>query len=344
MADIRNYGLIRHFRTDPTFHVLRYRGGRVRRRGRGLAFWFLPMSASIAEVPVDDRELVLTFHARSSDFQQVSVQGVITYRVVDPDRLAERVDFTLDLASGAYTKQPLEKLSLMITQIAQQHANAYLTATAVRQILVEGYERIRDLVSAGLAADPGLTESGIAIVSVRIAFLQPSAELEKAMEMPMREQIQQQADEASFARRAMAVENERAIQENELQNQIELAKREQTLIDQRGSNERKRVEQEAAARRIDAEAEAHRSGIAASARAESLRLVESARVEAERERMAVYRDLPQSVLLGLAAQELAGKLQRIEHLNITPELLGPLFSELLQAGTDRLRARGSERK
>ena len=40
------------------------------------------------------------------------------------------------------------------------------------------------------------------------------------------------ADEAAFARRAMAVEKERAIQENELQNRIELAKKEEGLIEQ----------------------------------------------------------------------------------------------------------------
>ncbi|HKP58743.1 MAG TPA: SPFH domain-containing protein [Polyangiales bacterium] len=339
MADIRNYAFLRHFRSDPTSHVLKYRSGRVQRSGRGLVFWFLPMSASIAEIPVDDRELVLLFHARSSDFQDLSVQGVVTFRVVDPERLAQRVDFTLDLASGAHTKQPLEKLSAAITQIAQQHATTYVMATPVRQILIEGHERIRAAVLAGLLADEALADAGVSVVSVRIGFLRPSSELEKALEMPIREKIQQQADEASFARRAAAVENERAIQENELQNQIELAKREQTLIVQRGTNERERVEQEAEARRIDAEAEAQRTEIDANASAESLRLVELARVEAERERMAVYRDIPQSVMLGLAAQQFAGKFERIEHLNVTPELLGPLFAQLLQAGTERLRER-----
>ena len=38
----------------------------------------------------------------------------------------------------------------------------------------------------------------------------------------------------------------------------------------------------------------------------------------------------------LAARELAGKLQRIEHLNITPELLTPLLAGVLEAGTKRL--------
>jgi len=51
--------------------------------------------------------------------------------------------------------------------------------------------------------------------------------MEKAMEAPIRECIQQEADEAAFARRALAVEKERAIKENELKNQIELAKRDE---------------------------------------------------------------------------------------------------------------------
>src|SRR5512139_978213 len=117
MAEIRNFGFVRHLRSEPTSHILKYRRGALQKSGRGLAFWFLPLSASIAEVPVDDRELPFLFHGRSADFQDVTAQGVVTYRVVDPVRISERVDFTLDLSSGAYTKQPLEKLSLLLTQL-----------------------------------------------------------------------------------------------------------------------------------------------------------------------------------------------------------------------------------
>jgi hypothetical protein len=37
----------------------------------------------------------------------------------------------------------------------------------------------------------------------------------------------------------------------------------------------------------------------------------------------------------LAVQELSGKLQ-VEHLNITPDLLGPILNRVLQAGARRL--------
>ena len=59
--------------------------------------------------------------------------------------------------------------------------------------------------------------------------------------MPTREAIQQAADEATFQRRAQAVEKERAIQENELQNKIELARREEQLIAQKGQHLRTRT-------------------------------------------------------------------------------------------------------
>ncbi len=50
----------------------------------GLSFWFRPLTAVLSEVPVDDRELPLLFHARTADFQEVTVQATVTYRVVDP--------------------------------------------------------------------------------------------------------------------------------------------------------------------------------------------------------------------------------------------------------------------
>ena len=101
-------------------------------------------------------------------------------------------------------------------------------------------EEVRDLTQR-------IRGMGLEVVSVRVGAVKPVAEVEKALQVPVREGIQQEADEATFRRRAEAVEKERAIQENELQNQIELARREADLIERRGENERKRVTDEAAA-------------------------------------------------------------------------------------------------
>ena len=376
MAEIRRYPFFRHLRTDASSFVLHYRGTRLLRSGRGMAFWFRPLTDSVAEVPADDRELALVINGRSADFQEVSVQGVLTYRVVDPAKLASRVDFTVDSGKGSFLRQPLEKISQALSQLAQQHAGEYLLHTPVRQILIEGQSHVRALVEHGLSAEPQVTAMGLGIVSVRIHTVKPSPDVEKALEAPAREKIKQEADEAAFERRAQAVDKERAIQDNELQNKIELAKREENLITQQGTNAKRtaqekaesdRIALEAAARaqslkaqseakaheikmqaeanalEVKAKAEAASSRMRNEAEAEGIRAVEGAHVEAERQRVDVerlhleaYGALPSGIMMGLALKELAGKLQRIDHLNLGPELIGPALVNLLEAGARKL--------
>ena len=336
MAEIRTLGVARHLRADTTSHVLRYTRGQLVASGRGLSFWFLPLSTSIAEVPVDDRDQSFVFHARSADFQDVVVQGAITYRVNDPARLAERVDFTIDLRTGVHLKQPLERIAAVLTQLAERETWGYLSATPVRDVLAEGQARVRERIAQTLSGHEALETMGITVVAVSVLAVKPKAELEKALEAPTRERIQQDADEATFARRAQAVEKERAIQENELQNRIELSRREEQLIAQQGQNGRRQATEAAEAARIASEAEAQRTRVAGEAEADTLQRVDGARVELEKARMQLYKDVPPSVLLSLAARSLAGKLRRIDHLNLSPELLGPMLLDLVGAGTRKL--------
>ena len=305
MAELRNLVFFRHLRADASTHVLHHAGGALKRSGKGLSFWFLPLSASIAEVPTDDRELSLLVHARSLDYQDVTVQGVVTYRVTDAALLASRIDFTIDLESGAYVRQPLEKLELLLAQLAQQHVFGYTAETALREVLADGYEVIRDRVARALSEDASLSQMGIVLVTVRISSVAPTPELERALEAPARERIQQESDEAAFARRALAVEKERAIAENELANRIELARREEDLVAQSAVNDRRKAE----------------------SRAEEIALVEGARLQVERERAEIQAELPPEVLRALALQELAGALGTVEHLTVTPDLIGPLLAK-----------------
>jgi regulator of protease activity HflC (stomatin/prohibitin superfamily) len=322
MAEIRKYPFVRHLRSEPTAHALHYRHGRLVRSGRGLSLWFRPLASAVAEVPADDRALDFRFDGRSSDFQAVSVQGVVVFRVADPELLAERVDFAIDLDTGRWLRAPLERLQSMIGQLAQQVVWEYLSRTDLRTLLREGVDETRSRIRAALTSEPQLAELGIAVVAVRVAALRPSPETEKALELPTRELIQQAADEATFRRRAEAVENERAIQENELQNRIELARREEQLIEQEGANRRREAEEEADRNRIAAHAEADRIGF-----------VETATVVAERERAALYADLSPLATLALVTHDSVDRLPEIGQLVITPDLLAALAGRL--AGVER---------
>ena len=397
MTDIKRILFFKHLRSESNMHIRRFRSGRLVSSGKGLAFWFLPMGTSIAELPTDDRELQFIFQGRTRDFQQVTVQGEIIYRVTDPDCLAERIDFSIDLDSGLHRNQPLEQLSTLFTSSAQKHAVRYIASKEIQTLIVDGPENIQKSIEQGIAAENVFTEMGLDLVSIGIKDIKPVAELEKAMQTPTRERIQQNADEATFQRRAQAVEKERAIAENELQNQIELAAREENLISQQGINERRRVEEhaiaeettvksriereymqaqslarqtlleaeseserqhvlsqsESDARRLDAETRAQNRRVLGAAEAEAVRVEGLAEAEAaeaiglanaagEKERMAIYETLPANVVLALALQEVAGKLKKIEHINITPDVLQTNLADLFGAGAQKLQQMGND--
>jgi len=347
MAHITRVPVFRHLRAEPSAHVLHYQKGQLHRSGRGLSFWYRPMVSGLAEIPLDDREQAFHFVGRTLDFQDVTVQGAVTYRVTKPEELAKRLDFSIDVDRGTYLRKPFEQLTGIVAQLAQQDALDYMAHADLRTVLQEGIQALRDRIDAFLRGTGELSGMGIELVSVRVAKVAPSSELEKALQAPTRERIQQAADEATFQRRAQAVDKERAISENELQNKIELARRAEALIDQEGANDSRRQQELAAARRIEASAAAEASRIkadgdsavirsTATARAEAIEHVQGARNRAEAARLDAHSKVPPAIVVGLALRELASKLEKIDHVNLSPDAFGPLLQDLLSAGTRRL--------
>jgi len=164
------------------------------------------------------------------------------------------------------------------------------------------------------------------VVGTRVVAIRPEPEVERALQTPTREQLQQEADRATYERRALAVQRERAIAENELQNQIELARREEQLVTQNGLNGRRTAEEDAAADEIRARAEASRAQQQDRTRAEGIRLVGEAEAGSEAARLAAYRELSEGVLLALALKELAANMPQVDQLVLTPDLLTSLAS------------------
>ncbi|MFF2043416.1 SPFH domain-containing protein [Kitasatospora sp. NPDC058170] len=328
MADItRRFGL-RHLRAVPTAHIRHLRRGEVAHDGTGLAFWFRPLTAALSEVPVDDRELAMLFHARTSDFQDVTVQATLTYRITEPAVAAARVDFGIDPDTGAWRAAPLDQLATLLTETAQQHALGLLARTTLAAALVDGVSAVRERMADGLAAEPRITETGLAVIAVRVVALRPEPEVERALRTPARELVQQEADRATFERRAVAVEHERGIAENELANKIELARREKQLITQQGANRRLQAEDEAVADRVRAEAEAERRTRLATAEAQAARALGDARAAAEAAWLTAHQQADPAVLRALALMRLAEHLPRIDSVTLTPDLVTGLLAKL----------------
>ncbi|MGX1547305.1 SPFH domain-containing protein [Streptomyces adustus] len=350
MADITRRLGWRHLRGAPTAHIRYHRSGKPVHDGPGLSFWFRPLTAAISEIPVDDRELAMTFHARTSDFQDVAVQATVTYRIGDPAVAAARLDFSIDPDTGGWRGAPLEQLGTLLTETAQQHALDVLARTPLSSALVDGVAAVRERIAAGLGSEPRLPATGIEVVAVRVMALRPEPEVERALRTPAREQIQQEADRATYERRAVAVERERTIAENELASQIELARREEQLVDQRGTNARREAEEHAAADAVRAgaeaaravrlaeaeaartvklaEAEATRAVRLARAEAEGAREVGEARAQAQAAWLRVHAEVDVATLHALTGTRLAENLPRIDSVTVSPDVLTGLLARL----------------
>jgi regulator of protease activity HflC (stomatin/prohibitin superfamily) len=328
MAHITRRPFFSHYRGTGTGHVVHLKHGKVAHQGVGQAFWFRPLGTVLSEVPADDRELPLVFRGRTADFQEAAVQGSVTYRFADPLKAARRLDFGLDPTTGVAQGTPLDQVAGLLTELAQQHALSLLASLPLAEALSEGPAAVRARIVEGLSGDPRLGETGLEIVDTRVVAIRPEADVERALRAPARELIQQQADRAGFERRAEAVNRERAIAENELQNRIELATREEQLVARQGANERRKVQEAAEAAKIKALADAERVRIAASAQAEQLRELGEAEASAAAARMHVYEGQDPRILLAIAAQSLAGSLPSIGTLNLTPDVLTAALSSL----------------
>ncbi len=288
MSEITQRLFMRHLQATPTTYVQRMRNGTVTQEGVGIRFWFRGINTEVSEVPLDERELPLVFHARTQDFQDVTVQASITYRIESPADAVSRIDFSIDTADGLWRSTPLEQLG----------------------------------------ADSRLVAAGLEIMGVRVLAVRPNKDLEIALQTPVAEDLQEEADRARFERRASAAEHERAIRENELQNEIEIARRTEELVSQEGLNERRRTTEVAEASKIKAQAAARDSRVSADARANALELIGAAQAGAERASLEAYAELSEATMLGLALKELAGNIPNIDTLVLAPDMLASLLARL----------------
>ncbi|MCL2317161.1 MAG: SPFH domain-containing protein [Actinomycetia bacterium] len=322
MAIIKNYLAVSHFQGTPTAYAVHLRQGEVVHEGVGRAFWFRPATSALSEVPVTDQELPLMVHAATCDHQVVSVQIGLTYRFADPTVAAGRLDFGIVPPRTPDAPDGRTQAAAVLAGLAQSLVVADVRERPLDAVVV-GLERLKDVLAGGFAADVRLRETGVALVDLHVLAIRPSADIEKALQTPLRERLQSEADAATYERRALAVERERTISENELASKIELAVRTERLVAQEGANARRRAEEEAAAALIAAQAEAERRRLEAESEAAAIRLKGAAEGERTAAQMAAYAGIDEGKLSSLALRDLAQGLRglHLEHLTITPDLL-----------------------
>ena len=332
---------LRYAKTSPSTYVIQYRNGQPVREGTGLAFFYFAPNASLVSVPLESVDVPFMFNEVSSDFQEVTVQGQVTYRVADPKLLASLMNFTLK-PNGEYVSEDPTRLPQRVVNAVQVQLRSVLSGRSLHELL-RGWEQMVQSVRDGLRRPDGLASLGLELVNLAVLAVRPNPETARALESTVREQIVKQADDAMYLRRNSAIEQERAVKENELNTEIAIETKKRQIRETQLEAERAALERR---QQIQDQEMAGRIALEDKNKALTDLRVENARKEAEAKAYAVgsvmkavqgvdpkvlqaltVGNADPSALIAMAFQGLAENAERIGELNISPDLLQQLSAK-----------------
>ena len=284
--------LINYYKGEPNSYVLSHRNGKLVRHGAGINFYYAPLTTTLAIVPLASQESQFIFNETTANFQEVSIQGSLIYRLSNPIELAKRLDFTVVPRKHVYKTEDPQQLVQRVVNSVQAHTRSEVMQRSLEQALSE----VKDLsavVFEKVANAPELTSLGIVLEGLHITAVKATPEMQKALEADYRESLHKREDQAIYDRRKAAVDEESKIRESEMNTDVKLENRRKELVDTQARN--------------------------------ALALAE-AEAKADELKLAPYGELPPQALIGLALKEWAGNAGTIDSLSITPDLLSKVVS------------------
>lgn len=332
---------IRFIKVQPTTYLLQIKNGKVVQEGAGMSFFYYSPTTSLVAVPIASTDAPFIFDEVTSDFQEISIQGQVTYRITDPKQISQMLNFTLNSSTHTYVSDDPQKLSQRVINVVKVLTGKSLRGLKLRDAL-KASDTIVEQVSRELGSSKEINSLGLEVLGMSILAIKPNPETSRALEAEAREQLLREADDAIYRRRNSAVEQERTIRENELNTEIAVENkkrqiREAQMDAERAVQEKKHQLQTAEmSSRISLEeknkqlvslsvenqkSEADAKAYSISATMKALEGVDSKVLQA----LASVGMKPDQ-LMAIAFQGLAERAEKIGQLNVSPELLRELLS------------------
>jgi len=330
---------INFIKSDPSTHLIKYQKGEVIEQGVGMSFYYYAPKTSLVAVPVTSKELPFAFRLQTQDFQKVTVQGQVTYRIANPEKVAKMLNFTID-KQGEYLSEDPQKLDERVLRSVQVLLRDNIQQQKLKASLGMAPALVNQLDKA-LQNNKALADLGVSIVDVSIVAISPTPETEKALEAEIREQLLKEADDAIYERRLASIDQEKRVKESELETEVTMQRKEQEI-------EETKIEAERAVmkKRYVLDKENMQAAIAEEEQRQSLIELETSNDKSKADTKAysiekqlkAYDSVPADVLKALAMskmkpeqliaqsfENLTKEGNKIGNLNISPELLQSLI-------------------
>lgn len=326
---------IRFIKFDSMTYVIQYKNGKVKQEGKGLSFYYYVPTSSITAIPLGSKDIQFIFNESTKDFQTITIQGQITYKIENPKQLADSLDFTLD-SKQKYKDDNFEKLNQRLNNEAQTSTSSFIQGLTLKEAL-RSAKIISEKISEGLKSSNSTKILGVEILSVDVLAVRPTPEMAKALETETREALQKEADQAIYERRNFAVEQERKIKESELNTEIAVEEKKKQIIEKQSEIKVNEAESERKLREMkisaDVSIEDQKTKLIEMQVENEKKLADSKGYTLEKT-LKPYKDMEWKTLMalnsngvsaldniGFAFRELAENAEKIGTLNITPDFL-----------------------
>jgi len=290
------------YKGEPNIHTILFRDGEFVKEGAGLNFWYMPSFSTIVAVPAASTDAPFIFTEATKDYQELAVQGTLTYRIINPAAIAKLLDFSVEPRSGLYLSEDPEKVINRVVTAIQGITRAKIAGLSLRDAF-RSTKNVTEFVLENIAEDADLANLGVQVDSLHITSMRATPEIQKALEADYREQLQREADQAIYARRAAAVEEERTIKERELGTEVELENQRKELVDTQARNQLAKAEAEA---------------------------------KADEMKLNPYANMPPQALIGIALKDWAQYGGSVGNLSISPDILSGLVGWLNSANNQQV--------
>jgi len=166
--------MINYYKGEPNTHTICSRNGEVVRHGAGINFWYSPITTTIAAVPLASQESQFIFNETTADFQEVSIQGSLTYRLDNPLDVAERLDFTVHPRTLRYKSEDPGQLVQRVVNSVQAHTRSQVSQLSLEDALTE----VKDLsavIFKAVKSSPELSGLGIVLEGLHFTAVKTRA-------------------------------------------------------------------------------------------------------------------------------------------------------------------------
>jgi regulator of protease activity HflC (stomatin/prohibitin superfamily) len=312
--------MLSFMKVSPTTYVMQYKYGKIKREGAGLSFFYYGPTSTIVAVPIASTDVPFVFQEATADFQAVTIQGQFTYRVTDPKRLASLLDFSVDGRRVYFSEDP-RKLPERLVHTLQTLARAITQRLTLKEALVSSDAIVAEALEK-LRESEAVSSLGIEVLALSLLAIKPTPETSRALEAEAREALQRRADEAIYARRNAAVEQERLIKESELNTEIAVEEKKRQIRETQMAAEIAVEEQRA--KLIDHRVENERKDADSKAYTLTETLKPLRGLDWKTLMMLGGKGIDANAMIALAFQEMAENAQKIGEINISPDLLTAL--------------------